>query len=164
MADVRGRRMRTQAPGIDPAAIDPAAAKMWRRVAGEMRAAHTHGATAEMGSAATHTHSAATAAAAAAAKMGAAATAEVSAPATTAEVTAAAADMATASAAAAETAAASGISNRRQTKEKAYCGRARCDFPHDTTSSSGPMREANAGSPGPFRGAEARDAAMHTPP
>ena len=135
---------------------------MWRRVGGEMRATHTHRATAEMGSAATHTHCAATAA-----KMGAAApTAEVSATTATAEVTAAtaAADMATASAAAAETAAASGISNRRQTKGKAYCGRACCDFPHDLTSSSGPMREANAGSPGPFRGAEARDAAMHTSP
>jgi hypothetical protein len=126
-----------------------------------MRAAHTHRATAEMGSAATHTHSAATAAA----KMSAAATAEVSA-ATTAEVSATAAataaDMATASTA--ETTAASGISNSRQTKGKAYCGRACCDFPHDTASSSGPMREANAGLPGPFRGAEACDAAMHTSP
>jgi hypothetical protein len=38
--------------------------------------------------------------------------------------------------------AAPGISNSRQTKGKAYCGRACCDFPHDMTSSSGP----NAGS------------------
>jgi hypothetical protein len=57
--------------------------------------------------------------------------------------TAATAMSATATAAMSATAtAAPGISNSRQTKGKAYCGRACCDFPHDMTSSSGP----NAGS------------------
>jgi hypothetical protein len=48
----------------------------------------------------------------------------------------------TATAMSATATAAPGISNSRQTKGKAYCGRACCDFPHDMTSSSGP----NAGS------------------
>jgi hypothetical protein len=111
---------------------------MWSRVGGEMRATHTHRATAEMDGAATHTHSAT-------------ATAEVSATAATTEVTAptTAADMSTASAAA-ETAAASGIGDSRQTKGKAYCSRACCYFPHDTTSSSGPMRKLTPRSTGPF--------------
>jgi hypothetical protein len=100
MTDVRGRRTRTQAPGVDPAAVDPAAAKMWRRVGGEMGATHAHGATAEMRSAAAHVH-------AAAAKMGAtAATTEVSAA-------TAAANM-SATTAAAETA--SRVSSSRQAK------------------------------------------------
>jgi hypothetical protein len=104
---------------------------MWSRVSGEMRAAHTHRATAEMDGAATHTHTAA-----AAAEMGATATAEVSATAAATKVTAP-------TAAAAETTAASGISDSRQTKGKAYCGRACCYFPHDTTSSSGPNAQTN---------------------
>jgi hypothetical protein len=122
--------MRTQAPGVDPPGIDPAAVKMRRRVGGDMPATHTHGATAEMGTAATHMHGAA-------AKMSAAtATAEVRAAAATAEVstTAATTDVTTATAAAA----ASGVSIRRQTQGKAYCGRACRDFPHDMTFSSGP--------------------------
>ncbi|MGA8497642.1 MAG: hypothetical protein WB764_19300 [Xanthobacteraceae bacterium] len=100
------------------ATADPAAVNM--------RAAHTHGAPTA------HTHAAATAT-------------EVSTAASTTEVTAAAtatAEMSTTTAAAPETAAASGISNGRQTKGKAYCGRACCDFPHDTTSSSGPNAES----------------------
>jgi hypothetical protein len=66
-----------------------------------------------------------------------AATAEARTPAATTKMgtTAATAMSATATAA-------PGISNSRQTKGKAYCGRACCDFPHDMTSSSGP----NAGS------------------
>jgi hypothetical protein len=97
------------------AAADPAA--------GNMRTAHMNGAAA-------HTHSAA------ATKMSAATPAtEVSTATSTTEVTTAA------TAAAAEMSApapASRVSNSRQTKGKAYCGRACCDFPHDTTSSSGP--------------------------
>jgi hypothetical protein len=94
-----------------------------------MPATHTHGATAEMGTAATHTHGAA-------AKVSSAtATAEVRAATATAEVstTAATTDVTTATATAA-----SGVSIRRQTQGKAYCGRACRDFPHDMTSSSGP--------------------------
>jgi hypothetical protein len=107
---------------------------MWRRVGGEMPATHTHGATAEMGTAATHTHGAA-------AKVSSAtATAEVSATAAaTAEMSttaATSADVTTATAAA--KAAASGVSVRRQTQGKAYCGRACRDFPHDMTSWPGP--------------------------
>jgi hypothetical protein len=95
MTDMRGRRTRTETPGVDPAA-----AKMWRRVGGEMGATHAHGATAEMRSAAAHVH-------AAAAKMGAtAATTEVSAA-------TAAANM-SATTAAAETA--SRVSSSRQAK------------------------------------------------
>jgi hypothetical protein len=120
-------------PGVDPAGIDPAAVKMRRRVGGDMPATHTHGATAEMGTAATHTHGAA-------AKVSSAtATAEVRATtAATAEVstTAATTDVTTATAAAKT--AASGVSIRRQTQGKAYCGRACRDFPHGMTSSSGP--------------------------
>jgi hypothetical protein len=74
-----------------------------------------------------------------------AATAEARTPAATTKMgtTAATAMSATATAAMSATAtAAPGISNSRQTKGKAYCGRACCDFPHDMTSSSGP----NAGS------------------
>jgi hypothetical protein len=161
VTDVRGRRTRTQAPGVDPAGIDPAAVKMRRRVGGEMPATHTRGATAEMGSATTHTHGATT-------KMGAAATAKVRAATATkttaaaaAEVTPAAtsaANMSTTTAAPnpAETAA-SCVSSRRQTKRYGYCGQACRDFPHDTPR-QGQMRQANARSPGPFR----RDAAMHT--
>jgi hypothetical protein len=102
-----------------------------------MGATHTHGATAEMGSAATHTHSAT-------AEMGTTATAatEVSAAATAtaAEVTAAspAAKMSTTAPTAATETAASRVSGRRQANRQAYCGRARRDFPHDMTSLSGP--------------------------
>jgi hypothetical protein len=81
-----------------------------------------------MNGAAAHTHSAA------ATKMSAATPAtEVSTTTSTTEVTTAAtaAEMSA-------PAAASRVSNSRQTKGKAYCGRACCDFPHDTTSSSGP--------------------------
>jgi hypothetical protein len=95
-----------------------------------MGAAHTHGATAEVGTAATHTH-------------GASATPEVSATTATTEVStttaAAAAKMSTTAATATD---ASRVSNGRQTKGKAYCGRACCDFPHDTTSSSGPNAQS----------------------
>jgi hypothetical protein len=92
-----------------------------------------------MNGAAAHTHSAAATEvrATAAAKMSSAATTtEVTTATPTAEATApaAAATMATTAA----TAATSRVSNSRQTKGKAYCGRACCDFPHDTTSSSGP--------------------------
>ena len=131
VTDMRGRRTRTDAPGVDPAGVN-----MRRRVGGETGATHTHGATAEMGSAATHTHGATT-------KMGAPATAEVSAT-TAAEVstTAATPEVSAATASAANmtttTAAASCVSSRRQTQGKAYCGRACRDFPHDMTSSSGP--------------------------
>jgi hypothetical protein len=125
-----------------------------------MRATHTHGATAEMGSAATHTHGTTT-------KMGATATAKVRATtaktaAAATEVTAAtasasaAAKMSAATAATAE-AAASRVSSRRQTKGYGYRGRACRDFPHGTPR-QGQMRQANARSPGPFQ----RDAAMHT--
>jgi hypothetical protein len=100
-----------------------------------MGATHTHGATAEMGSAATHTHSAT-------AEMGTTATAatEVSAAATATEVTAAspAAKMSTTAPTAATETAASRVSGRRQANRQAYCGRARRDFPHDMTSLSGP--------------------------
>src|ERR1700686_2759741 len=51
---MRGRLTGAQASGVDPAAV-----KMLRRAGGEMPATHTHGATAEMGTAATHTHGAA---------------------------------------------------------------------------------------------------------
>jgi hypothetical protein len=124
--------MRTEVPGVDPAGV-----KMRRRVGGKMRAAHTHGAATHMDAATTATE-----------MHGAAATAEVSAAATAAEVTAAtsAANMSTA--AATTKTAASGVSSCRQTKGKAYCGRACRDFPHDMTSSSGPDAQANARSPG----------------
>jgi hypothetical protein len=130
MTDMRGRRTRAQAPSINPAGV-----KMRRRVGGKMRAAHTHGAAAKMGTAATEMHGATT-------------TTEVSTATAAPEVTAAAtaADMSTAAAATTETAA-SGVSCCRQTKGKAYCGRACRDFPHDTTSSSGPDAQANARSP-----------------
>jgi hypothetical protein len=72
--------------------------------------------------------------------MGATATTEVSTATPTAEVRATAAattaKMSTTTTTAAETAA-SRVSRSRQTKGKAYCSRACCDFPHDTTSSSG---------------------------
>jgi hypothetical protein len=148
MTDMRGRRTRTEAPGVDPAGVDPASVKMRRRVGGEMPATHTHRAAAEMGRAATHTHCAATSAA----KMSAAApTAEVRTTTPAAEVSAAApaaptTDVTTATAAAAKTA--SRVSIRCQTQGKAYCGRACCDFPHDVTSSSGPNARVNARSPG----------------
>jgi hypothetical protein len=76
----------------------------------------------------------------AATHMDPAATAEVStAPAATAEVsTATTASAGMCTAAAATTAASRRISSHRQTKGKAYCDRACRDFPHDTTSSSGP--------------------------
>jgi hypothetical protein len=98
-----------------------------------MPATHTHGATAEMGTTATHTHGAAAKVSSATAEVRAttAATAEVSTTAT------ASADVTTAAAAATKTAA-SGVSIRRQTQGKAYCGRACRDFPHGMTSSSGP--------------------------
>src|SRR5580692_7474779 len=124
MTDMRGRRTRIQAPGVDPAGIDPPAANMRRRVGGEMPATHTHGAATEMGTAATHTHGAA------AAKVSSAT---------------AAAEMAAATAAA--KAAASRVSSRRQTKRYGYCGRACRDFPHGMTSSSGPNVSVNARSP-----------------
>jgi hypothetical protein len=149
MTDMRGRRTRIQAPGVDPAGIDPAAVKMRRRVGGEMPATHMHGATAEMGTAATHTHGAAAAAAkvssaTATAEMGAttAATAEVST--TTA---ASSADVTTATAPAPTETSASRVSSRRQTKRYGYCGRACRDFPHGMTSSSGPNVSVNARSP-----------------
>jgi hypothetical protein len=158
MTDVRGRHTRTKAPGVDPAGV--AAVEMWRRVGGKTGATHTHGATAEMGSAATHAHGAATTA-----KMSSATpTAEVSAATAAAPevsaATASAAKMSTATATATATAtetAASCVSSRRQTKGNRYCGRACRDFPHDTPR-QGHMRQANARSPGPFQ----RDAAMHT--
>jgi hypothetical protein len=87
-----------------------------------------------MNAAAAHAHGAA------AAKMSAATPAtEVSTATSTTEVTTAAtaAEM-SAPAPATKAAAASRVSNSRQTKGKAYCGRACCDFPHDKTSSSGP--------------------------
>jgi hypothetical protein len=124
-----------------------------------MRATHTHGATAEMGSAATHTHGTTT-------KMGATATATAKVRATTAKTTAAATEVTAATASAASAAkmsaataeaAASRVSSRRQTKGYGYRGRACRDFPHGTPR-QGQMRLANARSPGPFQ----RDAAMHT--
>jgi hypothetical protein len=137
MTNMRGRRTRTQAPGIDPSA-----AKMWSRVGSEMPAAHTHSAAATA-----HTHGAT------AAKMSSATTpaTEVTATATT-KVTAAstAADM-SATAPTPETAAASRVSGSCQAKGQPYCGRARRDFPHGMTSLSGPNAETNARSPGPFR-------------
>jgi len=127
-----GSHMRTQAC----AATDPPA--------GHPRAAHMHGTAAHAHSAAANVNAAATEVRATAAKMSSAATptAEVATPAT-------ATDMATA-ATTTETAA-SRVSRRRHKKGKAYCGRARRDFPHGMTSLSGPNAEANAGSPGPFR-------------
>jgi hypothetical protein len=124
-------------------------------------ATHMHGATAKMGAAATKMHSAT-------------ATAEMStATAAATEMTAAssAAKMSTttpaATAATAETAA-SGVSSRRQTQRKAYCGRARRDFPHDTTSSAGPNAQVCISQRQIARhrsgGLEVRDAAMHTSP
>ena len=129
-------------------------------------------AAADMHAAAAHPHSAAATAhthAAAAAKMSAATPAtEVSTATSATEVTAAATAAAkmstTAPATAAPETAASGVSNSRQTKGKAYCGRACRDFPHGMPSLSGPNAETNARSPGPFRRSEARDAAMHTSP
>jgi hypothetical protein len=90
-----------------------------------MPATHTHGATAEMGSAATHTHGAA-------AKVGSATAAEVRAAAATAEVSTAATSAADMSTTAPAKTAASRVSSRRQTKGYGYCGRACRDFPHDT--------------------------------
>ena len=114
-----------------------------------MRAAHAHGTTAEMGDAtATEMHGAAAKMGATAAET-AAATAEVSA-ATTAAADMSAATTATATATAAKTAT-SRVSGCRQTKGKAYCSRARRDFPHDLTSLSGPIVEANARIARPFR-------------
>jgi hypothetical protein len=125
-------------------------------------AAHTHGATAKMGAAATKMHSAtataemSTATAAAAAEMTAASSAAKMSTTTPA-----------ATAATAETAA-SGVSSRRQTQRKAYCGRARRDFPHDTTSSAGPNAQVCISQRQIARhrsgGLEVRDAAMHTSP
>ena len=116
---------------------------MLRRAGGEMPATHTHGATAEMGTAATHTHGAAAKVSSAAATP----TAEVSATtAATAEVRAtatSAAKMSTTTAPA-ETAA-SRVSSRRQTKRYGYCSHACRDFPHDTP------RQAKCGKPTPDR-------------
>jgi hypothetical protein len=107
------------------AATDPAAINM--------RAAHMH-------RAAAHTHSAAATEVRAAAKMSSAATAttEVSTATPTAEVTAATATATAADMAATAATAASRVSRSRQTKGKAYCGRACRDFPHGMPSSSGP--------------------------
>jgi hypothetical protein len=137
MTDMRGRRTRTQAPGIDPAA-----AKMWSRVGSEMPTAHMHRAAATA-----HTHSAA------AAKMSATATTKVSTPAApTTKVTATTtANMATTAPTPATETAASRVSGSCQAKGQPYCGRARRDFPHGTTSLSGRYAETNARSPGPFR-------------
>jgi hypothetical protein len=89
-----------------------------------MPATHTHGATAEMGTAATHTHGAA---------------AKVSSATPTAEMgTTAATSAAKMSTTTAAAPAASRVSSRRQTKGYDYYGRACRDFPHDMTSSSGP--------------------------
>jgi hypothetical protein len=161
MTDMRGRHPRIEVPGVDPAAV-----KMRRRVGGETGATHTHGATAEMGSAAAHTHGATANVDATAAKMSsAAATAEVSATAAaTPEVsaaTASAAKMSTTTAPA--TTAASRVSSSRQTKGKAYCGRARRNFPHDTPR-RGHMRKPTPERPVRSGVAEACDAAMHTSP
>jgi hypothetical protein len=130
MTDMGGQ-IRIQVRSQVRTATDPAA--------GNTRAAHMDGAAA-------HAHRAA-------AEMSAATPAtEVSTAAAATEVTtaAAAAKMSTATAAAAETAASSGVSNSRQTKGNAYCGRACCDFPHDTTSSSGQIRKLTPRSTGPF--------------
>jgi hypothetical protein len=157
MTDMRGRHPRIEVPGVDPAAV-----KMWRRVGGETGATHTHGATAEMGSAAAHTHGATANVDATAAKMSsAAATAEVSATAAaTPEVSAATASAAKMSTATATT---SRVSSSRQTKGKAYCGRARRNFPHDTPR-RGHMRKPTPERPVRSGVAEACDAAMHTSP
>jgi hypothetical protein len=127
-----------------------------------------------MGGAATEAHATtAKVSSAAAAQMDATATtaAEVT-TATTAEVTTttAAAEMgATAAtsapmcAAATAATAAPRVSSRRQTNGKSDGGRARRNFPHDMTSSSGAIG-GNARSPGPFRQTPNRDAAMHSLP
>jgi len=159
VADLRGR-MRIEAPGVEPAA-----GHMRRTASHKTRAAHVNGAhvrgtthadpaAAEVCGAAANMHSAA-----ATSEMGTAAAPEVGA----AEVSAAATEMCTAAAAAATAAemrsptataatAETGMrrfSRGRQTKGKGYCGRARREFPHDMTSSSGQMRKINARSPGP---------------
>src|SRR4029077_19292846 len=132
MTDLRGR-MRIEAPGAEPAA-----GHMRRTVTHRASAAHVYGT--HVRGAAAHMHSATTP------EVGtAAATAEVSATAT------AAAEMCppTAAAAAAAETGVRRFSRGRQTKGKGYCGRARREFPHDMTSSSGQMRKINARSPGP---------------
>jgi len=155
VADLRGR-MRIEAPGVEPAA-----GHMRRTVSRKTRAAHVYGAhmrgdaahanpaAAEVCGAAANMHSAA-----ATPEMGTAAATEVGAATTPAEVSAAATaatEMCTAAAAtaAAETAGVRRFSRGRQTKGKGYCRRARREFPHDMTSSSGQMRKINARSPGP---------------
>jgi hypothetical protein len=105
---------------VRTATTDPAAGEMRCRMSRKMSAAtaetRTAAATTKMGTTAATT------------KMGTTAATAMSAT--------------TATAMSATATAAPGISNSRQTKGKAYCGRACCDFPHDMTSSSGP----NAGS------------------
>jgi len=106
-----------------------------------MRAAHTHGATAEVGSTATEMHGAA---AAAEVRATTAAATEVSAATAAAtEVSAATASTAKMSTTTAAQTAASRVSSRRQTKRYGYCGRAFRYFPHYTPR-RGQMRQANA--------------------
>jgi hypothetical protein len=145
--ECRSAGIATMRSEVPTATTDPAAGDMRCSMSRKMSAA-----AAEARTAAAHMNAAATkmgAAAATTTKMGAtAATAnEMSATAATANEMSATTATATATATAtmsdtAATATAPGISNSRQTKGKAYCGRACCDFPHDMTSSSGP----NAGS------------------
>jgi hypothetical protein len=118
--ECRSAGMANMRSEVRTATTDPAAGEMRCRMSRKMSAAtaeaRTPAATTKMGTTAATTKMGTTAATA----MSATATAAMSATAT----------------------AAPGISNSRQTKGKAYCGRACCDFPHDMTSSSGP----NAGS------------------
>jgi hypothetical protein len=117
--ECRSAGMANMRSEVRTATTDPAAGEMRCRMSRKMSAAtaeaRTPAATTKMGTTAATAMSATATAA-----MSATATAAMSATAT----------------------AAPGISNSRQTKGKAYCGRACCDFPHDMTSSSGP----NAGS------------------
>ena len=134
MANMR-REVRTAT--TDPAAGDmrcPMSRKM-SAAAAEARTAATHmnAATAKMGST-TATTKMDAAAATTTTKMGATPTATA---ATEMSATAAATATAMSDTTAAAATTASGISNSRQTKGKAYCGRACCDFPHNMTSSSG---------------------------
>jgi hypothetical protein len=146
VTDLRGR-MRIEAPGVEPAA-----GQMRRTVSHRTRAAHVNGAHVR---GAAHTDTAAAEVCGAAAKVHpAAATPEMGTAAATAEVSATAtapAEMCTPTAtpAPAQTAGVRRFGRGRQTKGKGYCGRARRDFPHDMTSSSGQMRKINARSPGP---------------
>jgi len=128
--ECRSAGMANMRSEVRTATTDPAAGDMRCRMGRKMSAA-----AAEARTAATHMN------AAAATKMGAAATAKMGATAATATATEMSAT-ATATMSGTAAAATSGVSNSRQTKGKAYCGRACCDFPHDMTSSSGP----NAGS------------------